>query len=384
MPRLPYDVVVVGAGPAGSAAAATLAQSGRDVLLLEKACFPRSKVCGEFLSGAALESLDRLGLSARVLAVAERIETGAIHPAFGGAAVRFRLPRGGAGISRRSLDAMLAERAAQLGAETAFGARVTSVAGRPGAFRVRFRTGADEREIEARAAIGAWGRWDALDRAMHRILPGAHNGFSAWSVDFAPDAGLAGQVHLFVFPGGYCGLSRVEGGRVHLAGLVSERVRRSIVGGWPGLLAHARRANPDLDRALSGLSPAGDGFHGTGPLLFAAKPAVERGMLMVGDAAGVIDPFSGEGQASALASGMLAASVVERGLSGRISMTAVPGAYARAWRARFRGRFAWSAAFRRLMLFPAAGGWAARLAGPSLTRFAIARLTATSPSPPPA
>ena len=55
MTRLPYDAVVVGAGPAGSAAAAMLAQSGRDVLLLEKASFPRSKVCGEFLSGAALE-----------------------------------------------------------------------------------------------------------------------------------------------------------------------------------------------------------------------------------------------------------------------------------------------------------------------------------------
>ena len=382
MPRAPYDAVVVGAGPAGSAAAATLAGAGREVLLLEKDRFPRPKVCGEFLSPSALEGLESLGLRTAVDAEAERIERGVIHPAYGGAAVPFELPRPGAGMSRERIDLLLAARATELGAETVFGARVTSVEGAPGGFRVRFRSGGEEEEIEARTAIGAWGRWDALDRSMGRPFGGAPARYLGWSLDFAPDGSLAGEVRLYAFPGGYCGLSRVEGGRVHLAGVVSEKRRAALGGGWLAVLAHARRTNPDLDRALRSLSPADAGFRGAGPVLFATRPAVQNGILMVGDSAGVIDPFSGEGQASALASGILAAGVVRRGFAGEIPFADVPGEYARAWRSSFRGRFAWSAAFRRLMLSPSAGRWAARLAGPGVARFAAGRLAATSPSRP--
>jgi flavin-dependent dehydrogenase len=84
---------------------------------------------------------------------------------------------------------------------------------------------------------------------------------------------------------------------------------------------------------------------------------------MAGDAAGVIDPFSGEGQAGALASVILAARAVERGLSGEIPLSSVASAYADAWQARFSAGFAWSAAFRRLVLKSAAAALAARIGG---------------------
>jgi menaquinone-9 beta-reductase len=373
--REPYDALVVGAGPAGSASAATLARGGRRVLLLEKDRFPRSKVCGEFLSAAALESLDRLDLRRQVLDAAERIESGSVHPASGRAAA-FSLPAPGAGLSRRVFDELLARRAVALGAEAVFGARVLRIARERSSFRVRVRTAAGEREIEARAAIGAWGRWDALDRSRGGKLAGGRSRFSAWSVDFAPSESLAGQVRLYLFPGGYCGLSRVEGGRVHLAGVVSERVRRALEPGWPAVVVHARRANRALDVDLSTLSEGTGGFLGAGPVFFSAKPTVDDGVLMAGDAAGVIDPFSGEGQAGALASGILAARAVERGLSGEIPLSSVASAYSEAWQARFSAGFAWSAAFRRLVLAPEAGALAARIGGGRLARFAIARLTA--------
>ena len=374
-PPEPYDALVVGAGPAGSAAAATLARGGRRVLLLEKDRFPRSKVCGEFLSAAALESLDRLDLRRQVLDAAERIESGSVHPA-SGRAVAFRLPAPGAGLSRRVLDELLARRAVSLGAEAVFEARVLQLAREPSCFRARVKTAAGEREIEARAAIGAWGRWDALDRSRTRKLAGGRNRFSAWTVDFAPSESLAGQVRLYLFPGGYCGLSRVEGGRAHLAGVVSERVRRALPPGWPAVVAHARRANRALDFDLSTLSEGPCGFLGAGPVFFSAKPTVENGVLMAGDAGGVIDPFSGEGQAGALSSGILAARAVERGLSGEIPVSSVASEYAEAWQARFSAGFAWSAAFRRLVLAPGAGAFAAWIGGDRLARFAIARLTA--------
>jgi flavin-dependent dehydrogenase len=92
---------------------------------------------------------------------------------------------------------------------------------------------------------------------------------------------------------------------------------------------------------------------------------------MTGDAAGVIDPFSGEGQAAALGSGILAAEAMERRLSGQLTATQAARLYARTWHRKFGRRFVWSALFRTLMLHPNVGSLAGRLAGDRLVRFAI-------------
>ncbi|MEP6995127.1 MAG: NAD(P)/FAD-dependent oxidoreductase [Acidobacteriota bacterium] len=371
-----YDAIVVGAGPAGSASASVLAQRGRRVLLLEKDRFPRPKVCGEFLSGSARASLALLGVREQVDAIAERISRGTIHlPRTG--AVAFALPRPALGVSRLCLDALLASRAENLGAECRFGTRVIGVDGAPASgFRVRFTDGQGEGVASGRAVVGAWGRWDSLDRALARGFLARGGRFLGWSRDYAAEPALSGEVRLYAFPGGYCGLSRVEGGAVNLAGVVSERLRRRLDPGWDAVVKHARSENPDLERDLSSLREGPIGFLGTGPVFFTAKPPAEGGMLMVGDAAGVIDPFSGEGQAAALSSGILAAEMLERALSGEIPLSGLPALYTAAWKRRFRRRFGWSAAFRALMLHPTLGRLATPILGPTIVRFAIRKLTA--------
>jgi flavin-dependent dehydrogenase len=370
-----YDVAVVGAGPAGSAAAASIARAGLRVLLVEKDVFPRAKVCGEFLAADALSSLERLGARAAVeAAVPERIDRGRIHLR-DGAAVAFTLPRPGLGLSREVFDALLARFAAELGAELATGCRVAAIDGSPSTGFTLDGSGADGGfRIRAALVVGAWGRWDALDRSLGRAFLARPERFFGWNLDLAGDSAfLAGQVRLYVFPGGYCGLSRVERGAVNLAGVIAERQRRLLASGWDSVLDHAR-GNRALAADLDQLEPGPRGFLGTGPVFFTAKPPVERGMLMVGDAAGVLDPFSGEGQASALASGLLAGDTAVRALRGEIAPPDLPRVYAARWRQRFARRFAWSAFFRRLMLKPSLGSAAARLAGRPIVELAARSL----------
>jgi flavin-dependent dehydrogenase len=367
-----FDAVVVGAGPAGSAAATILASLQRRVLLLEKDAFPRNKVCGEFLSADALPSLDRLGMREEIeSATRERMTRGALHLP-GGRTVRFLLPHPALGISRFRLDDLLARRAQGAGADVRFTARVLAARPDRSGFRVRLVQRQEEGDVLARAVIGAWGRWDALDRALERSFLGRRSRYFGWSRGYGGEtAFLDGEVRLYLFAGGYCGLSRIEGGAVNLAGVVSESVRTRSGRGWDAVVDRARRGNPALDADLAKLTAGPVGFLGTGPVFFTAKPPTENGILMAGDAAGVLDPFSGEGQAAALASGILAAETAERLLSGELSREDCARAYSEAWRRRFARRFAWSAAFRRLMLNRAIGSIAGRIAGKRLVRFAI-------------
>lgn len=370
--RPEHDAVVVGAGPAGSAAAVALASRGYRTLLLEKDLFPRRKVCGAYLAAGALPSLERLGAAGELERLGpERIERGRVSLA-SGASIDFALKPAGLGISRFALDDLLARRAAEAGAETRFGARVTGIARAPAGFRVHLAGG---ESLYARVVIGAWGRWDALDRSLGRAFLLRRSRYLGFSSELAGDsAAFAGQVRLYAFLGGYCGLSRVEGGIANLAGIISEGAHRRIGAGWEAVVAHARRSNANLDADLAPLAKGPEGFLGTGPVFFTAKPSAEGGLLMAGDAAGVLDPFSGEGQAAALGSGLLAGETAARCLAGEISCADLPRLYAAAWRARFAHRFAWSARFRRLMLHPSLGALAGRLAGPRLVRLALSTL----------
>jgi len=364
------DAVVIGAGPAGAAAAALLASRGFRTVVLEAKTFPRRKVCGAFLSAQALPVLRRLGAEEDVERVGpERIAGGSVHLP-GGLSAAFELPAPGLGISRFALDQLLADRAARAGADVQFASRVLSVEREHAGFRVRLSGG---ESVTARVAVGAWGRWDALDRSLDRPLPGRRSRYLGWSGEYEGDgARLAGAVRLYVFEGGYCGLSRVEGGRVNLAGVILDGAQRQLGAGWEKVVARACRSNRRLAEDLDGLSPAD--FSGTGPVYFAARRPIEKGILLVGDAAGVLDPFSGQGQAAALTSGALAADCAAEALSGRAPADELPRLYAAAWRASLAGRFAWSAAFRRLMLSPWLGGIAGRMAGPGLTRLAVRAL----------
>lgn len=282
---MPHDAVVIGAGPAGSVTARELARRGRRVLLVDKARFPRPKVCGCCLNGAAVCTLERLGLG-HVLAGA--VPLSRVRIAAGPRCAEVRLPRGVA-LSREALDARLIDAAVREGVEF-----------RPNTpMHLRDRSAADAGvTVVASGLTGG----DATPEPGSRI--GAGVVLDALCV---PAFYTEGTIFMATGRGGYVGLVRVEDGRLDVAaafdpsfvkaagglGPAAEDVLRSV--GWPvpdELVGAAWKGTPALTRAPR-------------------RVAAER-TFVVGDAAGYVEPFTGEGMAWAVMSAAALAPIAAR------------------------------------------------------------------------
>jgi flavin-dependent dehydrogenase len=347
-----FDVAVVGAGPAGSTAARTLASAGRRVVLIEKDTLPRQKLCGEFLSAEAVARLSAWGLRREVARLqGEEIRAAAL---FGPrrCLARFPLPSTSFGVSRLRLDQVLAEAAEAAGAEVRTGCRVERIQGRIGeTFELQARDGT---MFRARAVVAAWGRSRApLEEAKEPVRKRRRTSFG-WKRHLRGDsAHLAGRVHLYLFEGGYCGLSRVEDGVVNFAGIASEVEIRHSGRGWQGFTERLVERHAPLRRHLAGLVPDGPFVGGPAAGIVSRRPLV-RGIFAAGDAAGERDPFTGDGQATALAAGRLAAEILDDFLLGRVSAIRAQREYARRWSRLYKRSAVWDRAIRIALSHPQA------------------------------
>ncbi|MGI8886292.1 MAG: geranylgeranyl reductase family protein [Gaiellaceae bacterium] len=290
-----FDVLVAGAGPAGSAAAMHLARGGARVLLADRARFPRDKPCGGGLTGRALRYVP-----CDVSSVVEHVVDGFVLRA----GYRSRLVRRSQTpvilmTQRRRLDAFLAEQAAAAGAEFRDGAAVSEIVCEPS--KVIARIGGAR--IEASYLVGADGANGIVARsalAGDEILLGvALEGNVAWGdIDPAPYRGTA-WVELGVVPGGY-GWVFPKSDHANLG-----------VGGWleegPRLRLHLARLARE-----HGLDPeALTNVRGHRlPMRRLGSRAARGRVLLVGDAAGLVDPLSGDGIYEAFVSARLAADAV--------------------------------------------------------------------------
>ena len=177
------------------------------------------------------------------------------------------------------------------------------------------------RTLEARAVLGAWGRYSPLDGRLGRPFFGAPATLFGFKKFLAGAAGarLADHVVLHVFRGGYLGLSLVEEGRVSLGALATPAVAQEAHHDFDRLLARLCAESPALAADLDGLAPEPGPALVSEPVHLGARGAAWGDLLLAGDAAGVVDPYTGSGMALALRTGEAAGALLTgaRGGAGR-------------------------------------------------------------------
>jgi flavin-dependent dehydrogenase len=294
------DVMIVGAGPAGSSIAVRLARAGVDVALLERSRFPRTKVCGEYLSPGALAALHDLGCADAVLSGAHRLRRVSLA-AFGAGPVLLTLPGEGArSLARATLDEALRDAAQACGARALRGAFLNAEdEGDAVAIAYRDADGAD-RMCRARVLIGADGAWSTVAARCGLARDQRRGG--RWAVGGhlrGVESGASDTLEMCLGAGGYYARNPL-GGDVANAMLV-----------MPSPIA----SDDAADALVDDLSAGRMRFDGAklekrvaiGPLRYEPSRLASGRVMLSGDAAGLLDPFVGQGVAIALESSVACA-----------------------------------------------------------------------------
>ena len=302
-----WDIVVVGAGVSGSIAAREAARLGSKVLLVEKASLPRRKVCGCFLNANAVASLTQLDL-AHLLVASGAPAVGGVFVTAGRRQAYLPLPTG-AGLSRHWLDAHLAHEARNAGASMLIRTEAHLVGVDEQECRLRLVHGADCVEIRSRIVVAADGLAGRLARetagCTQIIHPRSRIGVSAATVR-VPAGYRPGTIQMVVGREGYIGSLQVEDGRMEIAAALDpEAMRRQ----GPGETVRRILEQSPLPR-FEGVADLA--WQGTTPLSCRTTPPAGRRVFFVGDAAGYIEPFTGEGMAWAIASGAAVAATANQ------------------------------------------------------------------------
>jgi len=312
------DVVVAGAGPAGAAAAIILAQAGLHTVVVDQKAFPRDKVCGDFLSPLALQQLRTLGVDRkRAIARSNCIHDAAVFldgthlltqpiPTPDGLPVSRVIPR-------KTLDHVLVNQARSVGADIRLTCRLISFEVEPDHVRVSIRRDHTDQQITARVLIGADGSTSAVARLMRGSGPADDDRIIAVRAYFEGVAGPSDRADLYFGSGsfpGYCWLFPVGGGAANV-GLGA--LRNTLPAGGEHLrtqLESMIATDAALGRRLGSARRSANIVGWPLTTYNSEDPLVGNRTLLVGDAAGLINPLNGEGIQYALLSGIWAGETV--------------------------------------------------------------------------
>ncbi len=290
------EVLVLGGGVGGCAASIALARNGRAVRMIEREPAPRHKVCGEFLSGEALEDLSALGIDVASLGA---VPIDYVRLAASRRAAEAPLPFPAKSLTRKTLDTALIAEAIEAGVRIERGRSVQSFTrSAEGGWQARLDNG---ELCEAPTAFLATGKHDLRS---HR-RPDDPQRWVAFKMYYrlapAQAAELAGASELMLYPGGYGGIQPVEGGIANLCWVVQQRHLARADYRWDRFLLKMQEKCPHLAMRLAGAEPLLEKPISVTRIPYGyLRPRTEPGLYCVGDQAAVIPSFTGDGISIAL------------------------------------------------------------------------------------
>jgi flavin-dependent dehydrogenase len=369
-----FDVIIAGAGPAGSSAAIHLARSGIKVLLVEQKKFPRAKLCGEFISPECQKHFENLGVADAMSASQPAAITETVFYSTRGHHINIPSSWFGRstalGLSRAVMDNVLLRRAQECGVTVLEGVSVTEAilhATEVKGVRVK------ENEYFAPLTIDATGRARILTKKLHRSTePKSKPKLIAFKAHLRNTRVAPNACEIYFYPEGYGGLSTVEGEISNLCFIISaEQVKRhysnpEIV--MREMVMKNRRAAHTLEQA----QPVSEWLSASWERFGRQQPCPAKGLLTIGDSAAFIDPFTGSGMLMALESGELVADVIVR----HRNSESVAAQYTAEYIRKFDSRLRISGWLRRAAFNPRLAGLGISICGASKHfRSRIARAT---------
>lgn len=358
-----YDAIIIGAGPAGSACAIELARTGRDVAVIEKADFPRRKVCGEFISATSIPLLERFCI-ADAWCKRAGPEVRRVGLFVGERVVAADMPRPnrsdqtgfGRALGRDVFDVLMRDAALRFGVDIHQPCRATGLTQEGGEHVLDVASPAGDMRLRTPVLIAAHGSWERSafpctpqkSRAPEDML-----GFKAHFRGASLDSDL---MPLLSFPGGYGGMVWADDARLSVSCCLRRDVLESIRA--PGESA-ASAVHRHLILSCKGIRDVLNNSALAGPWLAAGpiRPGIrsryDADIFRIGNVAGEAHPVIAEGISMAIQSGWLLARELSRIDADNLEARKLAGTrYARAWRRQFAGRIKAASVFARVATRP--------------------------------
>lgn len=332
-----YDAAIIGGGLAGLTSALLLSKAGFKVVLIEKNAYPFHRVCGEYISNETLPFLQSQGLDPFQWGAVPIHRFRLTSPK--GTILEMPLGLGGFGISRYTLDKALCDEARQNGVVVLEKFKVLGVEQQA---EIKYIKIEKEEDVQAKLVIGAFGKRANLDAVLKREFFIQKSPYIGVKYHLRLPLPLRekyedDRITLHNFKNGYCGISRVENDAFCLCYLTTRtqlKTHRHIEALEKNVLCQ----NPHLRELFESSEPLYEKPLVINEISFADKSLIEKGLLMCGDAAGMITPLCGNGMSMAIHGAKVLSKLVIRHLEGEIKLSELEDNYRREWKSLFASR----------------------------------------------